>query len=245
VSIIIHIPGKPRVSETLAEDDVLWRYLDAARFWDFLEHNTLFFCRGDQFEDKYEGAFTTSLKSAIEAAYVSAKIDYTYAEFKQSLRQRVFVNCWHRNRDDSMAMWRLYGRSPCAVAITTSVGRLKASLEAANLPFDLAIEKVEYVKHWRDPKLDIAPYSRVFAYKTKAYEYEKEVRVIVDRSLAGFEQPLPETGLSVAVSPSLLLRSVVISPESPRWFRTLVLDAANRYDLKAEVRDSKLSFEPI
>jgi hypothetical protein len=50
--VVIHIPGKPRIHSELKGTDVLWRYLDAAKFFDFIHHQTLFFCRGDQFEDK-------------------------------------------------------------------------------------------------------------------------------------------------------------------------------------------------
>ena len=123
--VVIHIPGKPRLHSELKGTDVLWRYLDAAKFFDFIHHQTLFFCRGDQFEDKFEGAFTESLKHAIEKSYQDNQIDFTYEEFRKRLRERVFVNCWHKSRDDSMAMWSIYGRSSCSVAITTTVEQLK------------------------------------------------------------------------------------------------------------------------
>ncbi|MBK0392107.1 hypothetical protein [Ramlibacter algicola] len=237
--------GKVAVSDKLKDADVLWRYVDTARFLDFLETKALFFCRGDQFEDKFEGAFTHSLRDAIESAYLSNKIDYTYESFKKELRRRVFVNCWHNGRDDSMAMWKIYGQSPCAVALTTTVGRLKEALESQLLPYHLRIERVEYVKHWRDPKLNIKPYSRVFSYKTTAYAFEKEVRVILDRSLDDAQDAVLETGIPVPISVPKLLRSVVISPEAPKWFSNLVTLVAARYGLQADVRHSKLSLEPV
>jgi hypothetical protein len=126
---IIHVPGKPRVNSDLSARDVLWRYLDAAKFLDLLHNQTLFFSRGDQFEDKFEGGFTDSLKHSIQRSYNANKIGFTYEEFRRRLRERVFVNCWHKSPDDSMAMWSIYGRSSCSVAITTTVGQLKQSLE--------------------------------------------------------------------------------------------------------------------
>jgi hypothetical protein len=243
--IIVRKPGSVAVSDKLKEADVLWRYVDTARFVDFLETRALFFCRGDQFEDRFEGAFTHSQRDAIRSAYALNKISYTYEEFKKELRQRVFLNCWHNSRDDSMAMWKIYGKSPCAVALTTTVGRLKEALESQGLSFQLGIERVEYVKHWRDPKLDINPYSRVFTYKTTAYSFEKEVRVILDRSIGDFAEPVSETGIAVPVSIPKLLRSLVISPEAPNWFRRLVDLMASRYGIEADVRQSKLSSEPI
>ena len=206
---------------------------------------TLFFCRGDQFGDKFEGAFTESLKHAIEKSYKENQIDFTYKEFRQRLRERVFVNCWHKSSDDSMAMWSIYGSSSCSVALTTTVGQLRKSLEEQHLQYDLAIEKVEYVKHWRDPDLDIAPYSRVFAYKTKAYEFEKEVRVLIDRFAGKFESEMPEGGMPIKVAPQTLLRSVVITPEAPVWFETLIREASERYGIGAPVRRSKLATDPV
>lgn len=241
----IHIPGKPRVAPSLSRDDVLWRYLEAAKFFDFLENSTLFLCRGDKFEDKFEGSFTPTLREKIIESYKENEIDFTYEQFKQELRQRVFINCWHRSRDDSAAMWALYGKSNCAVALTTTVGRLADTLAEQKLPHDLALERVEYVRHWNDPKLDIAPYARVFAYKTKAFEYEKEVRIILDRSLDGFDEEVKDFGIAVKVKPSTLLRSIVIAPEAPAWFNDLVRKAVKRYNLAAAVRNSKLAGDPI
>lgn len=243
--MILHIPGKPRVSSRLKGKDVLWRYLDAAKFLDFIHNHTLFFSRGDQFGDKFEGAFTDSLKHAIERSYQDNNIDFSYKEFRRRLRECVFVNCWHQSIDDSMAMWSIYGRSSCSVALTTTVHQLKATLADQTLPYDISIEKVEYVKHWHDPALDIKPYSRVFAYKTKAYEFEKEVRILVDRFAGEFETQITETGMPIKVSPQTLLRSIVIAPEAPQWFETLVREVSQRYGIVAPVRRSALTREPV
>jgi len=48
--------------ERLQRNTVLWRYLDAAKLFDFFENATLFFCRADHFSDKFEGAFTPTLR---------------------------------------------------------------------------------------------------------------------------------------------------------------------------------------
>lgn len=241
----IHVPGKPRISPLLNVDDVLWRYVDAAKFFDFLENTSLFFCRADHFEDKFEGAFTPSLRDQIEASYIENEISYTYAQFKETMRSHVFVNCWHRDRDDSAAMWALYGKSACSVAFTTTVGRLAQCLLNADLPYDLAVEKVEYIKHWRDPTIDVMPYARIFTYKTKAYEHEKEVRVLLDRSICEFDSDMPAGGMPIRVDAAALLRSIVIAPEAPAWFEQLIRKTVSRYGLSAPVRRSKLAGDPI
>lgn len=239
------IKGKPRVNSTLNADAVLWRYLDSAKFLDLLHNKTLYFSRGDQFEDKYEGAFTQSIKHAIDSSYADNNINYTYDEFKKRLRERVFINCWHRSADDSMAMWNLYGRSSSSVAITTTVGKLKDAIQSVNLPYHIAISRVKYVKHWRNPNLQIKPYSNVFSYKTKAYEFEKEVRVIIDRFSGEFDAPIIETGMAVQVNLENMLRSIVVAPEASPWFLKLVEGVVQTYGVSTPVHRSKLALEPI
>jgi hypothetical protein len=237
---------EPRINEQLRPDTVLWRYLDAAKLFDFFENATLFFCRADHFRDKFEGAFTPSLRQQISDAYAKGEIDYTYEQFKRRMRESVFINCWHRSQDDSAAMWALYGKSECAVALTTTVGQLADTLRGAEHEHDLSIERVEYVKHWSDPKLDVSPaYARIFAYKTKAYEYEKEVRVILDCTRRKPVPEMPLAGIVVPIDMARLLRSIVIAPDAPPWFEKLVRQSAQRYGITAPVRRSKLATDPI
>lgn len=237
--------GDRRGGELLRRDTVLWRYLDAAKLFDFFENSTLFFCRADHFSDKFEGAFTPSLRAQISAAHARGEIDYDYEQFKRRMRESVFINCWHRNQDDSAAMWALYGKSECAVALTTTVGQL-ADTVAAIAEHKITIARVDYVKHWSDPKLDVSPdYTRIFAYKTKAYEYEKEVRVIIDRTRDAPPPDLGQPGIVVPIDAGRLLRSIVIAPDAPPWFESLVRQSARRYGIRVPVRRSRLATDPI
>jgi hypothetical protein len=231
--------------EQLRRDTVLWRYLDAAKLFDFFENSTLFFCRADHFSDKFEGAFTPSLRAQISEAHARGEIDYDYEQFKRRMRESVYINCWHRNQDDSAAMWALYGKSECAVALVTTAGQL-ADIAGGIAEHKISIARVEYVKHWSDPKLDVSPdYTRIFAYKTKAYEYEKEVRVIIDRTRAAPGPDLRQPGIVVPIDADRLLRSIVVSPDAPPWFERLVRQSAQRYGIRAPVRRSKLATDPI
>jgi hypothetical protein len=243
--------AQPRIviDGQLRHDTVLWRYLDAAKLFDFFENSTLFFCRADRFSDKFEGAFTPTLRQQISDSYARGEIDYTYEQFKRRMRESVFINCWHRSQDDSAAMWALYGKSECAVALTTTVGQLADTLEGMDEDHTIRIARVDYVKHWSDPKLDISPdYARVFTYKTKAYEYEKEVRVIIyrtGRSGRALRPELLQSGILVPIDAATLMRSIVIAPDAPPWFEKLVRQSALRYGIEAPVRRSKLATDPI
>jgi len=106
--------------------------MDLPKFMEMIENNNLFFTRADKFEDKYEGAFTSKLKQRIEDSFWINKIDSTFDEFKTKLRERVFINCWHKGVHDSMAMWKIYGDPTSGVAITTWVKRLEDTLKKHN-----------------------------------------------------------------------------------------------------------------
>ncbi|MGF6769473.1 hypothetical protein P3T18_001943 [Paraburkholderia sp. GAS199] len=234
----------PHVAKNLDETLVMWRYLDMAKFLDLLENRALFFCRADKFEDKFEGAFTASAKHAIEEAFQKESTGLTFDEFKERLRKRVFVNCWRGSGDDSMAMWSLYGRSTAAVAVTTTVSQLRTSLKIP-FPYQSEIKQVRYVKHWRDPALQYEPYANVFTYKVKAYEYEEEVRVLIDRYEENIEDSDLPPGMSIPVVLADLIRSIVIHPEAQGWFESLIRNIVQRYGLPVEVRRSKLAYDPI
>ena len=170
--------------------------------------------------------------------------EITYEEFKQRLRERIYVNCWHRGPDDNMAMWTIYGGSSPSVAITTTVGKLKQALSDADLPHFVSIRKVSYIRHWKDPEIDIKPYSNIFAYKVRAYDYEKEVRAIIDRLEEDIDDEM-EPGMYVTISRNQLLRSIVVSPEAPVWFKKMIKEIIQDYDLDVIIRRSHLDTKPI
>jgi hypothetical protein len=173
--------GAVIIDEKLKEGNVLRRYLDMPRFISFLKTSSLYLCRSDLFSDNFEGSFTLSVKEAISNAYRKNQIEYTYEKFKKELREGVFINCWSLGIDDNMALWKLYGKTDDCVAITTTVEKLKAALDKFRGLGQLSLKKVECIRHWKDPKIEVKPYSNVFKYKTVGYAVENEVRIILDR----------------------------------------------------------------
>jgi hypothetical protein len=237
------IKGTVNVDNSLGQNNVLWRYLDTARFLDYAVSQRLYLCRADKFEDQFEGSFTQSIRHAIEKSYADNQIDSTYQDFKEKLRKSVYINCWHKSPNDSMAMWKLYGTSNFAVAITTTVQQLETVVNAAKIDGYVALKKVKYVRHWRDPSLKINPYADVFSYKVTAYDYEKEVRVIVDRF--GENHINDKSGILIDAPSKDLVRSVVVSPEAPDWYRAMIEKVTKDYGIDAPVRRSRLASGPI
>lgn len=241
------MPAISRLSVDLALQDrlVLRRYLDLPKFIELLRTQSLYLRRADLFQDKFEGSFTPSVKAAIAEAYGVHNIDFSYEKFKTELREGVYINCWSLGLNDNMALWELYGKSDASVAITTTVGRLRKELEGTPRPGMTSVCKVGYIKHWRDPKISITPYSNVFRYKVVAYDFEREVRIIHDRFEYNFKKSEKETGVFLKVRLDRLLRSIVVSPLSQPWFIDLVKDVTQRYGVTTPVRKSKVAIDPI
>lgn len=237
--------SKVDVDLRLRAGNVLRRYLDVPSFMNFMMTRSLYLCRSDLFPDKFEGSFTPTVRDAICSAYEKNKIEYTYEKFKKELREGVFINCWSLGVDDNMALWKLFGKTNDCVAITTTVGKLETALDKFSGSGCLCVRKVEYIRHWKDPKIDVNPYSNVFRYKAVGYWFEKEVRVILDRFESTFESDDKDKGVSVPVDLNAFLRSIVVSPECSKWFRTVVKDIAAKYGVSCPIRNSRMGKEPI
>ena len=92
----------------------------------------------------------------------------------------------------------------------------------------------------RSPKIFINPYSNVFTYKTVAYKFENEVRVIIDRH-STLDTSSQAKFIRVPVSLNELFRSIVVSPDAPEWYVTLIKDVTPQFGAFAEVKRSMLA----
>jgi len=92
--------------------------------------------------------------------------------------------------------------------------------------------------------MDINPFSKIFSYKHIAYEYEKEVRAIIDRFDDDIDDEM-ESGIYVKISPNQLLRSIVISPESPVWFKQMMREIVKKYNCGVKPRRSLYDIIPL
>ena len=233
------------VDSGLTPSNILWRYMDLAKFIDLLESRSLRLSRADKFSDKFEGSFTPSLKLLIEKAYNDNGIKLTYPEFKDKLRERIYINCWCNRKADSIAMWQLYGQSDNAIAVTTTVSRIRNAVLDSKYPLKTYIRKVKYIDHLDNPEIEIKPYSNIFSYKQNAYDYEKEVRVVLDLYHESFDNKKMPESISMSIELEVFLTGVVISPFAPDWFSVLVKSIMRKYKLEVPVMPSKLSFDPV
>ncbi|MBE5091945.1 DUF2971 domain-containing protein [Bacillus thuringiensis] len=256
------------VNSNIEEDAKLWRYMDFAKLVSLLSNESLYLCRSDKFRDVFEGRLfglenvkkvfenqnlrmnnrylseedddLGGCKSLVLGGYDEySKVKLETAEF---IRKNMFVNCWHLNEEQSAAMWDLYVKSGEGIAVQTTFGRVKRSLDCCGK--DIYIGKVEYIDHLKEENY-IGDKILPFFTKRLSFKHEEEVRVIysaVDEK--GFWDDATKYedmhGINLKVDLNKLIESIYISPDAPSWFASVVEVILEKFNIDAKVIHSKL-----
>ena len=114
-------------------DTIIWRYTSLAKFLAMLEDGALWFAQLRSLPDPFEGVPADAvleeeraLGDMVQAMWINQGIDAETARKMapphrhELTRQYTYVNCWHQNEYELMAMWRNYGKE--GVAIRSTVG---------------------------------------------------------------------------------------------------------------------------
>ena len=160
---------------TPPDDTVLWRYSDFAKFMDLIERRKLWFSRADKFEDPLEGTYTDAEIAEWRSRPSGDSLYESYSQIPQMMRATMFLNCWRAGKNESMAMWDIYGKGPGTIAIKSTVKLLKETVAPYGWPVYIA--QVEYVD-WGDMSFR-GNALQMFARKDSSYAHEAEVRAIV------------------------------------------------------------------
>jgi hypothetical protein len=249
---------------TPQDDTKLWRYLDLFHFFWLLSRQSLYFANLVEFsDDKWEGALPAGMEEALRRMYrestLMEEIDPEMLKiFKRaliSLQATYGVNCWHKNKVESVAMWKLYTHGMDGVAIQTTVGRLKACLSPEPRPIYIADVKYGHDEHSEeDPISDNALIPIVT--KRRSFEHESEVRLILERELDiyrvvnheifGGEEGFPvlSKGETVKVDLTNLIVKIVASPTYPLWAIPSLQEGVAAAGFKVEVEKSDLLRSP-
>lgn len=221
---------------------VLRRYMDLPKLLDLLHTRSLYFRRADGFSDRLEGALFPGFRDTMNEAFARKEVPYDADHFYNRARKGNYVSCWSIGARDNMALWQLFGNVRTSVAVTTTVDRLVGCGFAWNRRMHL--HKVRYVDHRRVRTYAMGSFTDPLQYKSDAYKFERELRIILPQQDAGWEDnPM---GIRLAV-PDLdaLVRSVVVAPEGDLSFLEAVRELCKRYGLSAPVRRSALSLMPV
>jgi hypothetical protein len=243
---------------------VLWRYFDLAKFVSLISTNTLFFAAADRLGDEHEGALPTKVNNKVSGTFhrIASKMKQpaNIAELQLLLsrnseieRSYFHVSCWHMNQRESAAMWAQYGSRDGAVAIRSTVGRLRRAL-----PAETRFGAVRYVDY-ADQDLGDLSYQVYFQVnhrlllKRRSFEHEREYRAMIrDPGYQGMEfpgngrkNPPPKPGTYVPVDLGTLIDSVHVSPRAPQFVADVVTSLCSAYGVTAAVRPSGLDGRPL
>jgi hypothetical protein len=188
------------------------------RFKSLVGTESLFFCRADKFPDKWEGIFPIKMIEKFGLDKQSFPSDdgniYTNCEWHiQKEARSHLINCWHVDDSESFAMWKIYGgEQQDAIAIQSTIGRLKKSLNANNER--IWIGEVEYIdfRDW-EPKnrffnSDTPNTLKTFFLKWHYFKYENEIRAVINKA---YKNHRAEKGILVKVDISELIEKIYIS----------------------------------
>ena len=226
------------IDDGIGENQKLWRYMDLSKFVSLIEKNALWLARADTFRDKHEGRFPDDMRMAIEKAFKGLDDDSSVVEdaddFLDYLRKNTFINCWHKNFDENMVMWEIYGRDTNALAIQTTANNIRDNVSSDKLSgFSLILKSVTYKR--ADEISGVLPYEECFFIKRPHFSFEAEVRISLDTySRHGPTKKTPY-GYYLSVSLNGFIEKILIHPDSPDWFMDAINSLTKKYGVHAPV----------
>ncbi|EMR05991.1 hypothetical protein C772_01971 [Bhargavaea cecembensis DSE10] len=231
-------------------DQPLWRYVDFTKFVDLLINRSLFFSRIDRFDDPFEGNPVSGFLESARRRGDWRGIEEFYEQKKmlKGLRKYSFVNSWHMNDYESVAMWNLYLQSDEGIAIRTTYRRLQDAFLDNR---DVTAGVVKYVD-FNEVEYSSDHLSDYLFLKRKSFEFENELRLFLlyddipdPEELKTIVRGPYEYGTNIGVDLSVLIESVYLSPTSPEWFEDLVRGLLAKFtDLDLPVCKSELGKLP-
>lgn len=267
-------------------DCPIWRYMDFTKFVSLLHKRALFFpslARLAQ-TDPFEGVVTK--KDAIDPILFksySELIENGAVADSQELRsalsrihsdeisrisddqQNTFVNCWHMNASESVAMWKMYALSQTGIAIKSTYSKLCncfvdnqfSPLDHLNNPLSVYVGEVTYLdyEHERIPTGNLLYRP---THKRLSFAYEHELRAIsfiirfmesedkfgITAHPTTLNQLVEDGGLYFPVDLSILIEKIILAPDAPSWFLPLLKSVIGKYEIDVEVSKSNLFDKP-
>lgn len=200
------------------DDTIIFRYMDFVKYMELLENEQLFFCNTKRYEDKFEGEMPESFYKNWDE---NMKEGHKYLNEILDKKHSCYTNCWNNDEEESYALWKIYTKSETGIAIKSTVGDLKKSLNNDSIK----IYKVHYINSFE--KLDehveppfehrntVASRRVKEVYKLSAYRYENEVRAI-------YRDKSEECGKRIDINLRKLINKIYVSPFASERFYDLV-----------------------
>ncbi len=213
-------------------DASVWRYMDYWKFESLLKKSTLYLCRADRLQDRFEGTYSRVQLLDMGAWLESVgapKVIETERQKRIRDRNRTYISCWCVSDCDLDLMWKAYIRNPPGVAIRSTVRRLQHLCDKAPMFWPLDISLVRYFDHAGGQPINYSRTPGIFFYKDLHFRLDNELRIVYWPNMM---LPIPDH-VSLPVSLADLIVSVVLAPHTPDTCVRGTREALDRLGLKA------------
>ena len=215
--------------------------MDIAKYVSMLKEKSLHFSQAHLLEDSFEGSLAFENKRLYLERYNSNPSGVASIKEMSSinLKKYIYLNCWHLNKYESVAMWSLYGGQKGAIAIRSTYSKLFNVL-----PKDISLGMVDYI----DYNTELIPEEYIdsrFFCKRKSFSHEKEIRAVLI-NIPNLDNPnsirsvLDAPGININIDLKELIDSVYVSPKAPNWYKSLLNDLHYKYEFDFEIFQSAL-----
>ncbi|MGA2030464.1 MAG: hypothetical protein ABSG87_10380 [Verrucomicrobiota bacterium] len=211
----------------------IWHYMEFWKFENLINEKCLYFRRSDKLDDDMEGKYAEANRNYTTAMYERFLKAYPIQDNhehretgNEAFRHAVFINCWHLNRVENMAMWERFTKTENSVVLRTTVRRLFQSVSELNpntnkMELKPIVSKVSYAPQ-TIPRPEWSHYGPYF-YKDTKFMDEREFRLIIhppENHAIGEE----DVAQKLSIDPVALIEQIIIHPRSPADFRNKIKD---------------------
>lgn len=218
--------------------------MDVGRLVSMLSTESIWLARADSFKDAHEGRFPLEMRSLIEKAYKELEHDDDGSpvkdadDFQDYLVKNTFISCWHKNLDENMVMWEIYGRDKYAVAVQTTVGHLARSIDTRGISgHSLILKGVSYTS--ANKIRGVLPYEECFFVKRPHFKFEKEVRISLDTYSRFNPRKDTPMGYRIPVRLNDFIITIMVHPDAEVWFYDAVVEIARKFNVHTVVETGK------
>jgi hypothetical protein len=236
------------IQEKLDDDEVLWKYMDLAKYLSLLSNESLWLSRSNTFKDKREGIFYSAMKDDLENFYSQwseseiipeAAPVKNVTDFQEYLSHNSYISCWHKSLQENMVMWEIYGQTENSISIKTTATKLKASFdlnEVMKFAIEVALDEVSYI----DPESASLEknYRLPFFIKREHFAFEKEVRLYIRTKNTHSFLDTPY-GHNIPINLDILIDEIYVHPDADDWFLEAVRSLTAKFGLYKEVNKGK------
>jgi hypothetical protein len=200
----------------------IYRFISFETFVDTILRQQLTFVHPSLWDDPYEfDLFNSNFRNALIASEGGLDVGSTGAVLEHIVSWNTYCQSWTR-LPESDALWRIYGFNNTSIRITVDTDNL-AYLD------DVILLDCEYIDDYEDVTKRIVNFYEVIKTKRRAFEHEKEVRLIHHKKFRDIEEA------NVCVSDFIRLTT-----GEPKFFQHIELE-----DISDEVDKmiSRLNYE--